>query len=113
MKVRMKMRLIDADKLFQETEENMYNNPHSDPTHAAMHKHEHCHFLCEIYKQPEIDPVHFAGGYYCKECIYLNKEIEKVDFGWFPPTKDEGYCFKNNSVIKLNGFCSEGRKEEK
>ena len=106
------MRLIDANKLFQETEENMYNNPHSNPIHAAMHRHEYRHFLCEINEQPEIDPVHFAGGTYCKECIYLNEKIEKVDFGCFSPMEGEGYCFKNNNIIKLNGFCSEGRKDD-
>ena len=67
-------KLIDANKLFQEIEESIHNSPHSDPVHTAMHKHEHCHFLYEIDKQPEIDPVHFAGGCYCRECFHSELE---------------------------------------
>lgn len=103
------MKLIDADKLSKETEENMHNSPHSDPMHTAMHKHEHCHFLCEIDKQPEIDPVHFAGGAYCKECTHselLYKEINNFAYLY-------GYhCQKYHATMPLNGFCSEGRKDK-
>lgn len=100
------VKLIDANKLFQETEENMHNNPHSNPIHAAMHKHEHCHFLCEIDKQPEIDPVHFAGGCYCKECKYY-KPYE------FPESGNIIYQCYNSSASYLeehkpNDFCSKG-----
>lgn len=87
------VKLIDANKLFQETEENMHNSPHSDPTHTAMHKHEHCHFLCEIDKQPEIDPVHAANACYCKECWYYTKWGECKEFG---------------DIMKPDDFCSRG-----
>lgn len=104
-------KLIDADKLFQETEENMHNNPHSDPTHAAMHKHEHRHFLCEIDKQPEIDPVHAAGAVYCKECKYHDDEVYP-DSEWELHDHQECWCNWWDSVMPLNGFCSEGRKDD-
>lgn len=97
------MRLIDANKLFQETEESMHNSPHSDPTHTAMHRHEHQHFLCEIDRQPEIDPVHFAKGCYCKECFHSEPNFMPDDTYW---------CNRCNCVMPLNGFCSEGRKDE-
>ena len=105
------MRLIDADKLFQETEENMHNNPHSNPMHAAMHKHEHCHFLCEIYKQPEIDPVHAVGAVYCKECKYHDDEVYP-DSEWELHDHQECWCNWWDSVMPLNGFCSGGRKDD-
>ena len=87
------MKLIDANKLFQETEENMHNNPHKDPIHAAMHKHEHQHFLCEIDKQPTIDPVHFSGGYYCKEYHYQGTHFDLQN----NPTNF--ICYKHDGVI--------------
>lgn len=99
------VKLIDANKLFQEIEENMHNSPHSDPIHTAMHKHEHQHFLCEIDKQPEIDPIHFAGGYYCKECIYSTQKYISYD--------DVYYCKLYRDLMPLNGFCSEGRKDDR
>lgn len=101
-------KLIDADKLFQETEENMHNNPHSDPIHAAMHIHEHCHFLCGIDRQPKIDPVHFAGGCYCRECFYnecLYKEEDKTI------SLIKYWCDLHNITMPLNGFCSEGKNK--
>ena len=100
------MRLIDADKLFQETEENMHNNPHSNPMHAAMHKHEHCHFLCEINKQPEIDPVHAAGAVYCKECKYCKQHHdEQTNETLYKCTKYSLYDFSDRQP---NDFCSQG-----
>ncbi len=104
------MKLIDANKLLQETEENMHNNPHSDPIHAAMHKHEHCHFLCEIDKQPEIDPVHFAGGCYCRECFHSELVKYEDSDGWFL-LPDEYWCNEHKNTMPINGFCSEGRKD--
>lgn len=105
------MRLIDANKLFQETEGNMHNNPHKDPIHAAMHKHEHRHFLCEIDKQPEIDPVHAAGAVYFKECKYHDDEVYP-DSEWELHDYQECWCNWWDSVMPINGFCSEGRKDD-
>lgn len=97
----LNMKLIDANKLFQETEENMHNNPHSDPIHAAMHK-------CEIDKQPEIDLVHFAGGCYCRECFH-SEPVEYKDNKGLVTLMDEYWCNKYKDTMPLNGFCSEGR----
>lgn len=105
------VKLINANKLFQETEENMHNNPHSNPIHAAMHKHEHCHFLCEIDKQPKIDPVHFAGGVYCKECLHSELVEYEDNEGWVTPL-DEYWCNEHKITMPLKGFCSEGRKDD-
>lgn len=105
------VKLIDANKLFREIEENMHNSPHSDLVHTAMHKHEHYHFLCEIDKQPEIDPVHFAGGAYCKECQYHEDEVYP-DSEWELHDRQECWCNWRDNVMPLNGFCSEGRKDD-
>ena len=102
------VKLIDANKLFQEIEESMHNSPHSDPIHTTMHKHEHCHFLCEIDKQPEIDPVHFAGGVYCRECLHSEPVEYEDNEGWVTPM-DEYWCNEHKITMPLNGFCSEGR----
>lgn len=105
-------KLIDAHKLFQETEENMHNNPHSNPVHAAMHKHEHCHFLCKIDKQPEIDSIHFAGGCYCKECQYYEPLRDYPDCS---KTLPYGFCYywkyeegESPNEVDENDFCSKG-----
>lgn len=105
------VKLIDANKLFREIEENMHNSPHSNPIHAAMHRHEHYHFLCEIDKQPTIDPVHFAGGAYCKECLHSEPIEYEDNEGWAVPI-DEYWCNEYKATMPLNGFCSEGRKDD-
>lgn len=111
MKARVKMRLIDANKLFQEIEESMHNSPHSDPTYAAMHRHEHRYFLCEIDKQPEIDPIHAVNACYCRECFYSEPSEYEDNEGWITPI-DEYWCNKHKDTMPLNGFCSEGRKDD-
>lgn len=105
------MRLIDANKLFQEIEESMHNNSHSDLIHSAMHRHEHQHFLCEIDRQPEIDSVHFAVGCYCKECLHSEPVEYEDNEGWVTPM-DEYWCNKHKDTMPLNGFCNEGRKDD-
>lgn len=100
-------KLIDANKLFQETEENMHNNPHSNPIHAAMHRREHQHFLCEIDKQPEIDPIHVAGGVYCYECRYCKQEQDNSNNTKYHCTNYSFYDFNERNP---DDFCSKGIK---
>ena len=96
-------RLIDADKLFHDIEEDMYNNPYIDQIYRSMHNYQHHCFLYEINKQPEIDPVQFAGGCYCKECLY------KEEGGTVPLIKY--WCKLHDITMPLNGFCSEGKNK--
>lgn len=96
-------KLIDADKLFHDIEEDMYNNPYIDQVYRSMHNYQHHCFLYEINKQPEIDPVQFAGGVYCKECIYSTQKHIPYD--------DAYYCKLHRDLMPLNGFCSEGKNK--
>ena len=52
--------------------------------------------------QPTIDPVHAAGGCYCRECRYLQQDTHGL------------WCFRDyENPLKLDGFCSYGiRREE-
>ena len=97
------VKLIDANKLFHDIEEDMYNNPYIDQIYRSMHNYQHHYFLYEIDKQPEIDPVQFAGGTYCKECIY------KEEDGIVPLIKY--WCGLHDVTMPLNGFCSEGKNK--
>lgn len=54
-----------------------------------------------IMGTPTIDPIHAAGGCYCKECVKANLLDDKNGY----------YCIKG-ITMPLNGFCSEGRKDE-
>ena len=56
------MRLIYADELTQITIESLEQNPHSNPIHKAMHKHEHNHFLTLIDSVPTVDAVPVVHG---------------------------------------------------
>ena len=52
-----------------------------------------------IDEQLIIDPVHVAGGCYCREC-------EKATQG------GSGYVWCGKKAMPLNGFCSEGKRKE-
>lgn len=52
-----------------------------------------------IDKTPTIDPVHTAGGCYCRECIYH----ESTEGG-------RDYCALHESVC--SEFCGDGKLEE-
>lgn len=102
------VKLIDANKLFHGIEEDMHNNPYIDQIYRSMHNYQHHCFLCEIDKQPEIDPVQFAGGCYCKECLY--KEcLYKEEDGTVSLIKY--WCNLHDITMPLNGFCSEGKNK--
>ena len=64
-----------------------------------------------IMGTPTIDPVHVAGGAYCKECKYHEDDVYP-DSEWELHDHQECWCNWWNSVMSLNGFYSEGRKED-
>lgn len=64
-----------------------------------------------LLQSPEIEPVHFAGGTYCKECLHSEPVEYKFADDWVIPI-DEYWCNKHKITMPLNGFCSEGRKDD-
>lgn len=83
------MRLIDADAL----EVQLW-------AHNAMVPG----LMAEINHAPTIDPVHAAGGCYCRECQFAK------------PSTHEGYflCtgYVNPNYVIPNGGCLEGETKE-
>mgnify|MGYP004463291017 CR=1 FL=1 len=60
----------------------------------------------EIYQnKPEIDPVHAAGGVYCRECKFAQKRGYGYLFCANGDRKYAGWC-------RDNEFCSRGEKRE-
>nr|DAO85301.1 MAG TPA: hypothetical protein [Caudoviricetes sp.] len=58
----------------------------------------------EIYQnKPEIDPVHAAGGVYCRECKDFDEYAKTGIFG--------GNCMRTNALRFANDFCSWGIKK--
>ena len=87
------MKLIDANDLFKRTcNTSLYDNQDEDI------------FLDLILDSKEIDPVHTAGGCYCKECIYKEESTVK--------NPKDYWCQLRDSYMDLDGFCSEGRKDD-
>lgn len=91
------MRLIDADALIERIK---YSN----------HEYERVRIdtvtgcLLTDFISPTIDPVHTAGGCYCKECIYSTQKHIPYD--------DAYYCKLHRDLMPLDGFCSEGKKDD-
>lgn len=88
------MRLIDADVLMEKEYSRLREGEvlhRIPPSHADA--------------TPIIDPVHAAGGRYCKECIYY-KSYE------FPESGRIIYqCYNSSSYLeecKPDDFCSRG-----
>ena len=93
------MRLIDADVLTEEFWK---------PEYRTQTRRD---FISVINKFPKIDPVHFAAGCYCKECIHSERVEYKFADDWVVPI-DEYWCNEHKITMPLNGFCSEGRKDD-
>ena len=58
-----------------------------------------------------IGPIHFAGGAYYKECLHSERVEYKFADDWVVPM-DEYWCNEHKNTMPLNGFCSEGRKDD-
>lgn len=65
--------------------------------------------MTEVHFAPTIDPVHAAGGCYCRECEHYGVDIEKGQF-----------CMRIVSLsmwtdgitpLKPDDFCSYGRRK--
>lgn len=85
------MRLIDADKL------------HFDlALDGARHE---IRFIeaNDIHKAPTINPVHAAGGCYCRECVNLGSNVLY---------DDSFYCHYWGYSICKDDFCSRGERRK-
>lgn len=65
----------------------------------------------KLLEAPGIDPVHAAGGCYCKECKHHEDKVYP-DSEWELHDHLECWCNWCDSTMPLNGFCSEGRKDD-
>lgn len=94
------MRLIDADVLMEKEYSRLREG-------EVLHRIPPSH----VDAAPIIDPVHFAGGCYCKECLHSEPVEYEDNEGWVTPM-GEWWCNKHKDTMLLNGFCSEGRKDD-
>lgn len=93
------MRLIDADDTLDTIEK--YCGDYFNHDDQSFDKNA---VRIAIKMAETIDPVHAAGGYYCKECIYKEESTVK--------NPKDYWCQLRDSYMDLNGFCSEGRKDD-
>lgn len=84
------MKLIDLDYAIQQAQE---------PSIYDL-----CDTVDFLKEQPIVDGIHAAGGCYCKECQYSTQQ----DIPW----KDLIFCKLHRDTMPLDGFCSEGRKDD-
>ena len=91
-------RLIDAEALKKKaTMRGVYLRP-------MVTAFRMCVSTKDVDESPTIDPVHAAGGCYCRECVAWNDKI--------PCGDGSGLC-DHYEVIKLaDGFCNAGRRRE-
>lgn len=93
------MKPIDANDLFKRTcNTPLYDNRDEDI------------FLNLILDSKEIDPVHAIGSCYCRECFH--SELEEHEYVDDLKFKREWWCNKHKDTMPINGFCSEGRKDD-
>lgn len=93
------MRLIDADKALSELKPitlEMEKSAMLLSDASLMMKN----WIC---RQPSVDPIHAAGGCYCKECL-CKEENETVPLIKY-------WCNLHDITMPLNGFCSEGKNK--
>lgn len=97
------MRLIDADALIEKIKYSShdYEKVRIDTVTGCL--------LADSVS-PTIDPIHFGGGCYCKECLHSEPVEYEDNEGWITPM-DEYWCNEHKNTMPLNGFCSEGRKD--
>lgn len=92
------MELIDANTNVQDYVETWMCN-------CSDYGRQHVMAVDDVRTLPVIDPVHAAGGCYCKECIYY-KSYE------FPENGRIIYqCYNSSSYLeecKPDDFCSRG-----
>ena len=86
-------RLIDADKL-------TYHFTVNDEVEQIFYVK-----LEDIDDAPTIDPVHAAGGCYCRECEYRTKDTQWTRAG-FCGRRDAGPMM----IARPDDFCSRGKR---
>lgn len=99
------MRLIDADALIERIKylSHEYKRVRIDTVTGC---------LLTNSVSPTVDPIHAAGGCYCKECLHSEPVEYKFADDWIVPI-DEYWCNEHKITMPLDGFCSEGRKDDK
>ena len=95
------MRLIDADAPMEKEYSRIREG-------EVLHRIPPSH----IDAAPIIDPIHATGSCYCKECLHSEPVEYKFADDWVVPI-DEYWCNEHKITMPLNGFCSEGRKDNK
>ena len=93
------MRLIDADIKVSDYIETWQCECSENDTQTVM-------AVEDLQYLPTIDPIHAAGGCYCRECC----------FGRKPNSADmqDGYvyCQQQSKYKELDAFCSDGEPME-
>ena len=102
------MRLIDADALIEKIKYSSH-----DDERVRIDAVTGC--LLTDFVSPTIDPIHVAGGCYCKECQYYEPFRDYPDCSNKLPY---GYCYywkyeegESPNDVDENDFCSKGRKD--
>lgn len=96
------MRLIDADALIEKIRHSSH-----DYERVRIGTVTGCLLTDSI--SPTIDPIHAAGGCYCKECKYHEDEVYP-DGEWEVHDNEECWCNLWDNTVSLNGFCSYGKR---
>lgn len=89
------MRLIDLDRLGV-CKRSVSTFVHSESAKAWND------LLALIEEEPVVDPVHAAGGCYCRECR-MRTGVE---------TKETVLCGYHGCSMRKDDFCSMGKREE-
>lgn len=74
--------------------ENGLNNPDKQKAFG----HDAVEIMAEVHFMPSVDPVHAAGGCYCREC----KKATGGALG--------GYFWCGLNAVQPDGFCKWGKK---
>ena len=98
------MELIDANTNVQDYVETWMCN-------CSDYGRQHVMAVDDVRTLPIIDPIHAAGGAYCKECLHSEPVEYKFADDRAVPI-EEYWCNKHKITMPLNGFCSEGRKDD-
>lgn len=100
------MRLIDADKLNRKKKYSFQTEFGCFPKNEWFIK------LDNLFSAPTIDPIHVAGGCYCKECQYYEPLRDYPDCS---KKLTYGYCYcwdyeqgESPNEVDENDFCSKG-----
>ena len=104
------MKLIDANPIIEKYKDYEYFSGYEDFDEGV--ETGVLFVIDELKKTSEIDPVHAAGGCYCKECQYYEPFRDYSDCS---KTLPYGYCYywkyeegESPNEVDENDFCSKG-----